>query len=498
MTIGGRHVRSRRIGIAALLTAALVAAACSDPPTAGSGDQAQAGGTGDGDQAALPECPLDALDAADGPVEVELWYGGLAGTLAQVMEDMVTRFNASQDEVRLVASQRGAAYEEVQRAYESAATTPDQLPDLIYMEDTALQGLVDDGTVLPAEACMEAAGYDPTDLEAAARAKYTVDDVLYPGYMNVSTPVLYYNKAHWQQAGLDPNDPPGTLEEIREQAQALKDAGVSEQPLALQLNRWYFETWLSGIGQDVVDNDNGYGGPATEATFDTPEARELLAFLDQMNDDGLVNLFANTEGNIDHYLALAQEQSSMVIETSAASGTIRDALAGTLTAEQAGVDVDDSFLATADIVPGTGPFPGIDAPGRVFASGGAFYMLNPSEPEQEAAAWRFLEFMLQPENALEWHVTGGYLPVVKAVEDEPAVQAFRQDDVAGVLLGPAVEQLADADPDLPGPLIGPYPDEKSELEQAMEAILLDGADVDSTLAAAQDNLTESLQRYAED
>jgi sn-glycerol 3-phosphate transport system substrate-binding protein len=264
------------------------------------------------------------------------------------------------------------------------------------------------------------------------------------------------------------------------------------------MNSWFFDTWLAGIGQDVVDNDNGLSGRATEATFDTPEARELLSFLDQMNDDGLVNVFANTEGSIDHYLSLAQEQSSMVIETSAASTTIRDALAGTITAEQAGVDVDDSFLAEADIVPATGPFPGIEAPGRVFASGGAFYILNASEPEQQAAAWRFLEFMLQPENALEWHVDGSYLPVVKSVQDEPAVEAFWQNDVAGVLLTTSVEQLADADPDEPGPRVGPYADEEHEIQGAMEAILLGGADIDSTLVAAQDSLTESLQRYAGD
>jgi sn-glycerol 3-phosphate transport system substrate-binding protein len=488
-------VRFRRTGIGALLAGALVAAACSDPPTAGGGDQAQTGGDG-GEEASLPECPLDALESADGPVEIDLWYGGLVGTLDQVMQDQVAAFNASQDEVVLTASQRGADYQQILRSYESARSTPDQLPDLIYLEDTTLQGLVDDGTVQPAQACMDAAGYELTDLEAAARGKYTVDDVLYPGYMNVSTPVLYYNKAHWVQAGLDPDNPPGTLDEVREQAQALKDAGVSDRPLSFTMDRWYFDTWLAGVGQDVVDNDNGYGGRATEATFDTPEARDLLGFLQQMNDDGLLNPFSNTEGSIDQYLALAQEQSSMLIATSAASGTIRDALAGTLTAEQAGADVDDSFLAEADIVPASGPFPGIEAPGRVFASGGAFYMLNHSAPEQQAAAWRFLEFMLQPANALDWHVRGGYLPVVKAVADEPAVQAFRQDDVAGVLLSPAVEQLADADPDLPGPLIGPYPDEKAAVEGAMEAIILDGADIDSTLAAAQDELTESLQRYA--
>jgi ABC-type glycerol-3-phosphate transport system substrate-binding protein len=95
-----------------------------------------------------------------------------------------------------------------------------------------------------------------------------------------------------------------------------------------------------------------------------------------------------------------------------------------------------------------------------------------------------------------WHLNGGYLPVVKAVQDEPEIQAFWQDDLAGVLLQPAVEQLADADPDQPGPLIGPYPDESDEIEAAMEGILLNGQDVPSTLAQAQDNVTEALERYA--
>jgi ABC-type glycerol-3-phosphate transport system substrate-binding protein len=95
-----------------------------------------------------------------------------------------------------------------------------------------------------------------------------------------------------------------------------------------------------------------------------------------------------------------------------------------------------------------------------------------------------------------WHLNGGYLPVVKAVADEPEVQAFWEDDLAGVLLLPAVEQLADADPDQPGPLIGPYPDESDQIEAAMEGILLDGQDIPSTLAEAQANVTESLERYA--
>ncbi len=486
-------MRMRRFPVALIAAAALIAGACSDPPTSGSGDVATGGDEGGGD---LPECPLDALESADGPVEVTLWYGGLNGSAKIAMVDMAAAFNAAQDAVVLNASDQGSSYEEVYRKYTSAAAADaDQLPDLIYLEDTQLQAMADSGQVLPAEACMEAADYDLTDLEPAVRSKYSVNGVLYPGYMNVSTPVLYYNKSHWQQAGLDPEAPPETLDELYEQAVALRDAGVSSKPFSFKATRWFFETWLTGVGVEIVNENDGRDGLATEATFATAEAEELMEFLVKLNDEGLLNVFANVEGGIDQYLALITQESSMLLETSTASTTIRDALAGTITAEQAGTAFDASSMDLSLLVPGTGQFPGIEAPGRVFPSGGAFYILNTSEPEQQAGSWSFLEFMLQPSNAQLWHLSGGYLPVVKAVQDQPEIEAYWTDDLAGVLLQPAVEQLGDADPDQTGPLIGPYPDASDAMQGAMEGILLDGQDPATALQEAQDSLTTSLERY---
>ncbi|MGH2474876.1 MAG: hypothetical protein ACRDIL_06385, partial [Candidatus Limnocylindrales bacterium] len=167
-------VTRRRLGLmAAVVSAALVAGGCSEPPTTGSGTAVEVG-----PGAELPDCPLDALEEATGPVEVNLWYGGLVGSTKATMEDVVARFNASQDQVRVTANDQGAAYDQVFRKYESAASSsPDQLPDLIYLEDTQLQVMVDSGQVLPAQSCMEAANYDLTDLEPVARSKYTVGDV---------------------------------------------------------------------------------------------------------------------------------------------------------------------------------------------------------------------------------------------------------------------------------------------------------------------------------
>ena len=474
---------------------AVLLAACGGPPT--SGDQEAGGRTtvAEGGDSKLPDCPLEALEKATAPVKIDLWYGGLGGSTQATMEGMAKRFNESQDKVVVTANNQGNAYQEVLRKYQAASPRPQQLPQVIYLEDTALGEMVDKGQVLPAEACMKADGYDTDQLMPAARAEFSVDGVLWPGYMNVSTPMLYFNKVHFQKAGLDPNDPPGTMEEVRAAAQKLKDAGVSQKPLSFKADRWFFETWLTGIGQDIVNNDNGREGPATEASFNTPEAAELLGFLDQMNSDGLLNAFAATEGSIDHYLALVSEQSSMVIETSTASTTIRDALGGQITAAEAGIDFDQSVIDKANLVPGGGPYPGIESPEKVFASGGAFYILNTGTPAEQAASWQFLKFMLQPENAREWHTNGGYLPVVKSVLDEEEVQTFWDTDVAGVLLKNAVDQLRAADPDQAGPLIGPFPDYAEAVQGAFEAVLFDGVEPAAALDKAEKSVNKTLSDY---
>lgn len=497
--------RSLRLrSLAALAALGLTVAACGGPPAAdnssggrGSGE-APEGTEGKEPTSDLPDCPLEALDEADGVVEIDIWYGGIGGSTEAVMKDVVKRFNESQSDVRAVANSQGASYDEVLRKYGDLAATPKSLPDVMLFEDRALGELVDRGQILPAESCMEASGYDLTNLEAVARSSFSVDGVLYPGYMNVSTPVLYYNKVHFTEAGLDPEDPPETLEELAEVARILKDKGVSNQPLALKTEVWFLSNWLSGVGVEDVDNGNGRKAPPTEATFNTPEALEILTTFQEMAEEDLAVVYPVTEGSINHYLALAQENSSMVIETSTATSTIRDFLGGDLDAEDAGANFADADIdfETTRIVPGAAALPGLRAPGKVYAGGGAFYIMNTSPPEKQAAAWRFLEFMLEPDQAFEWHTNGGYLPIVKAVLDKPEVEEFWKTDVAGVMLKNAVDQLRAADPDQPGPLMGPFAGYKDIMNGTFYQVAGDARkDPQTALDDAEKRVNDLLSDY---
>lgn len=472
--------------LALLVVGALVAAAaaCSPPPSAAPTERVTADD--------LPPCPVDALDEATGPVEVTFWHSELA-VMGQTVDELVAAYNASQDKVHVTAQFQGVE-DELTAKYTSAAGAH-QLPDLVEIGDTLLESTVDGGTILPAESCMEAAGFDLDTIDPAVRSFFTVDDIFWPGFVSLAAPILYFNRTHFEQAGLDPDDPPETLDELADAARKLKAAGTSPKPFALVLTRWTMVSWLNGIGADLVDNDNGRDGRPTKPTFDTPETRELLQTLHDMKEEGLLQPYSPDQ--INHLLALASEDSSMAVETSVAASSIQAFLQGTLDpGTGTGVDVGDpGAVDTTKLQLGAGPFPGMDDDATIQGSGPGWYIVRESSPVEQAATWDFLQFMLRKENVVKWHLGGSGLPFVQGAADDPAIQEFWDTQIAGGVLRVANEQYGAIDVDNPGPMMGPYLPFTKALDVALQDVMLNDKDVDAAVTAAQAEMEAAFERY---
>ena len=308
----GRHLGKRAGALAVAATLLLTAGAC------GGGDEAGEA-SGDGEQVGvarqLPPCPVEALEQADGKVEVVVWHFLQART-RDALEQLAADFNASQDKVVVRVENQGTSNDELWSKYVSHARSGD-LPPIAILDDTVTQQLIDSDTLLPAQSCIDATDTDMSDYLPGARAYYTVDDVLYPASLNLSGALLYYNRNHFTKAGLDPDKAPQTLDEMRTWAEQLKAAGVVETPVVLQLSPAVIEMFLTGAGQQIVDNDNGRGaGTTANAVFDTDVTVDFFAWAKAMMDDGLMTALPQTPGQIGHYQAMATQSASMSIETS--------------------------------------------------------------------------------------------------------------------------------------------------------------------------------------
>ena len=81
-------------------------------------------------------------------------------------------------------------------------------------------------------------------------------------------PGLLYNSNMFVAAGLDPERPPQSLEELRQYSQQLVDSGAATYGIAVDSGAdsgggWFIEQWFASMGELYADNGNGRLAPST-------------------------------------------------------------------------------------------------------------------------------------------------------------------------------------------------------------------------------------------
>jgi len=485
---------SRRIGLALFVVVALTAAAC------GGGDGDDGGGNG---RAASSGCPVKALDSAKGPVRISVWHS-LTALPKRTLEALADQYNKSQSKVVVSVENQGTTPTELHRKIDQAI--PDRsLPALVMPDDTKTRFVADSGYFVPASDCFDA---DPEakatldDLLPIAKASYTLDGKLWPASFLTYTALVFYNRSHFQAAGLDPDKPPATISEMIDMARTIKQRTPQvSHPLVIKAQSFIFEWWLSGAGQALVNDDNGRGKDLpTESEFDNPTTRQILEELKAAKAEGILDVVPGTEGQVDHLLAMATQQSSMVVESSAATSTVAGVIEGTIKAEdlkeELGVDLPAGLKLDLDI--GVGPYPGVKEPGRGQVGGNVVYISNTVPDEQQAAAWDFMKFLNSKPSQIRWGVEGSVSPVLKSVGSDPQMQKAWSSSLAGRWGKVAYDVLANIPTDFPGPVIGPYDEVRRAIERCLDRVLLNDEPIDAAVKEADANMTKALRSYNAD
>src|SRR4051812_9095688 len=200
------------------------------------------------------KCPLSALKSAKGkPVEITMWHS-MTRANEDTLQKLVDQFNSSQSDAKVNLINQ-IDYVQTFNKYKAGLSTGD-LPDIVQLQESDQQQMIDTQTVLPASVCAKADKYSFSDFLPRVISYFTVQDTQYAMPFNSSGPVLYYNKKAFSAAGLDPNSPPKTLAEVRAAAEKLKANGVSA-PLGLKTEPGYFEHWRALANKLYVNNSNG-------------------------------------------------------------------------------------------------------------------------------------------------------------------------------------------------------------------------------------------------
>jgi len=214
---------------------------------------------------------------------------------------------------------------------------------------------------------------------------------------NNSTPVLFYNKDLMKKAGLDSEKPPQTWDELKAMAKQIVEK-VPGEPKVWGVDTtspdWILKALIIENGGQIM-NDK-----ATEPLFTSEAGYEALSWWKSLVDEKLMAP-AQHKGARDLFIA------GRLGFLYASTGTVGTVKAG------AKFDWGTTFLPKQKKY-------GVTV-------GGAALALFPSTKDKEDATWKFLKWLLSPQNTIKWTVATGYVPIRKSILKSPEIQKLFQE-----------------------------------------------------------------------
>jgi sn-glycerol 3-phosphate transport system substrate-binding protein len=408
------------------------------------------------------------------PVEITFWHA-MGGAGGEAINKMVENFNNSQKKVHVTAQFQGT-YDEAINKLKSAAKG-NAGPDVMQVYDIGTRFMIDSGYAVPMQKLIDENKFDTSSLEPNLLAYYTVDKKLYSMPFNSSTPILYYNKTAFKEAGLDPEKAPKTFEELMEYAKKLtKKNGekVEQYGFSMATYGWFFEQLLVKQGANYADNKNGRADKATKVEFDKNGAG-LKVFDDwkKLYDTGaVVNLGRKTDDTKSAFIA---GKIAMTMDSTAALKDIMNGVGGRF-------EIGTAYL------------PSVDASknGGVSIGGASLWAMDKKDKEKQKAAFEFIKYMVSPEQQAFWSKNTGYFAVTKKAYDLPEMkdhlQKFPQFQTA-------LNQLHDSPKTATGALLGVFPEARQTIELNLEKMIQGQVTPEKAMKDAAKTINDAIVNY---
>ncbi|MCB9437566.1 MAG: ABC transporter substrate-binding protein [Anaerolineales bacterium] len=397
----------------------------------------------------------------------------------QVVAELINEFNASHSNIVVTAQAITTSYDEVLTTTLLAADQNDA-PHVVQLDESATRFAVDSEKFLAIEDIAtdeQKATFD--DILPVVREFYTVDSKLWSLPWNSSNPLLYYNKTMFEAAGLDPNNPPHTFDEVLATCEALMaaDLGLSGC-INWPLTAWFPENWVAMQGALLADNENGHTGRPEEVFFNSPEMLRVFEWWNTLADNGYYAYTGkladyNGEGG-----AFITRRFAMHINSTAGLSNFQ---------HYAGVLKYDLGVAPL-------PIPDENATNGTVNGGASLWITAGHSDAETEAAREFVFFMTNTENIARWHEATGYFPNRQSSIDSIEASGFWEENPNYYI---TVQQLlgTQAIPATAGTIVGPSLEIRNILAEAVQSMIDQGVSPEDALAAADQLADLEIEDY---
>ncbi len=470
--------------LALLVIAVMVLTACTTP--AAPAAEAPPAEEAAAEEAAAPEAAEEGAEeapaaeeaaAATGDrIELEFWHA-MGDNLGVLVDELVARFNDSQDRIVVNATFQGSyddTYNALLASFESGGA-----PNIVQNFDLSAQTMIDTGRLVPIWQLMETEGFDPNILVPAVRDYYADENGPVGMAFNSSTPLLYYNKDMFAQAGLPDIEGSQSFSEFRAMCDELMAAEVAPYCFAFGQVGWFDEQLITNSGGLYFNENNGRTGRPTEVLVNQGVGVEVFTFFTDMIKEGYSPNLGNSWSEGDTVFTTGQ--AAIVIDSTS----------------------DVSLIENSPFEVGTAFVPHTDSSERngVSIGGAALWLIDSGEEETNQAAWEFIKFMVEPEQQITWHTGTGYFPVRMDLLENEELQQFWEENPN---FRTAIDQLFSTETVLPdgttnyaalGGRAGPFPAIRRLLTETYSRVLDDGLTPQEALDEFAEKANVELENY---
>jgi sn-glycerol 3-phosphate transport system substrate-binding protein len=337
--------------------------------------------------------------AAQDPITLDFYFPEATANNAQaIFEEYAAQFTEQNPNIEINVVYQGS-YTDNRNIIQTQLAAGEG-PDVAVMLATDLLSFIEAGTIVPAQQFVDAMddgdAYVDDFFDAFLLNSVDESGTLWSIPFQRSTPILYYNADLFAEAGLE--GAPRNREELVEYAQAL----TTEDRWGFWFPSEGFPIWLFSAFQIAG------GEPLVREAFDEvylnteASAAGLEYILDLSREYGVM-----PEGSLswsDAPTIFASGEAAMIAHT---TGSLTRIL------NEAPFEVGTAFLPF-----GPGPDEAYGAP----TGGGNLYIFANSTPEEQAAAWEWVQFLSSPEIQADWTARTGYIAARESAWETETLQ----------------------------------------------------------------------------
>ncbi len=316
--------------------------------------------------------PAHVPAAPSGPVEIELSQK-LDEERAERLESLIERFNSQHKDVHLKSVRR------------VDGDAPKQINLVTSVEHARF--MADKAKFKPLYDVMHEAKQPLDTRQLSPELSHGLADAkgnLFALPVAYSTPVLYYNKAAFRKAGLNPEAPPKSWSEAQVAAGKLADSG-SRCPFTTSWPAWVF-----------IDNMSAWNGAPVS------DAKGQLAFNGLVQVKHIAMMATWYKSKYFSYFGRRDEADRRFASGDCAMLTSSSSLNGSLT-ENKSLDFGVSAMPYHDDVRG--------APQNTLADGASLWFANGMSSAETKAVAKFVHYVMGPEIQIELTLAGSFLPM---------------------------------------------------------------------------------------